>query len=75
MFKINNKNNDVVLKFLFLILNILHTIFSASIVDFEQVNISWHRIFTTHVVKQEEINFENKMKKSLSSGLISISTE
>ena len=43
MFKNNNKKtqndaNDVVLVFLLLTLNIFHTFFSASIVDFDQVN-------------------------------------
>ena len=38
-----NKNDvhDVVLVFLLLTLNIFHTIFIVSIVDFEQVNINW----------------------------------
>ena len=33
--------NDVALVFLFLTLNIFHTFFSVSIVDFKQVNIIW----------------------------------
>ena len=32
---------DVVLVFLLLTLKIFHTFFSVSIVDFEQVNVSW----------------------------------
>ena len=36
--------NDVVMVFLLLTLNLFHTFFSVSIVDFEQVNIraDWH---------------------------------
>ena len=45
MFKVNIKNirktSDVVLVFLMLTLNIFHTFFSVSLVDFEQVNVSW----------------------------------
>ena len=42
MFKINNKYTyDVVLVFLLVTLNIFHSFFSVSIVDFEEVNISW----------------------------------
>ena len=46
MFKVNNKNtrttsNDVVLMFLLLTFNIFHTFSSVSIVDFEQVNVTW----------------------------------
>ena len=36
--------NEVVLVFLLLTLNIFHTLFSVSIVEFEQVNVSWDRI-------------------------------
>ena len=39
MFKVNNKNTTLV--FLLLTLNIFHTFFSVSIVDFEQVNATW----------------------------------
>ena len=45
MFKVNIKNirttSDVVLVFLMLTLNIFHTFFSVSLVDFEEVNVSW----------------------------------
>ena len=43
IFNVNNKNNDVdvVLMFLLLTLNIFHTFFNVVIVDFEQVNVSW----------------------------------
>ena len=46
MFKVNNKNTrttfiDVFLVFLLVTLNIFHTFSSISIVDFEQVNVSW----------------------------------
>ena len=46
MFKVNNKNyknnvNDVLLVFLLLTLNVFHTFFSVSIVDFKQVNVNW----------------------------------
>ena len=49
MFKVNNTNtpkkvfcvNDVVLVFLQLTLNMFRTFSSVSIVDFEQVNVSW----------------------------------
>ena len=42
MFKINNKYTyDVVLVFLLVTLNIFDSFFSVSIVDFEEVNISW----------------------------------
>ena len=37
--------DDVVLVFLLLILNIFHTFFSVSIVDFEQVNACWKMIW------------------------------
>ena len=37
--------SDVVLVFLLLILNIFHTFFSVSIVDFEQVNVCWKIIW------------------------------
>ena len=42
----NNVNdvNDVVLVTLMLTLNIFHTFFSASIVDFEHVNVCWERL-------------------------------
>ena len=33
--------NDVVLVFLLLTLNIIHTFSSVSIIEFEQVNVSW----------------------------------
>ena len=36
-----NDVNDIVLVFLLLTLNIFHSFFSASIVDFEQVNVCW----------------------------------
>ena len=39
IFKVNNKN--VVLVFLLLTLNIFHTFFRVSIVDFEQVNVNF----------------------------------
>ena len=46
MFKVNNKNtrkitNNVLLMFLLLNLKKFQTFFSVSIVDFEQVNVSW----------------------------------
>ena len=46
MFKVNNKDtrttpNDVVLVSLLLNFNIFHTFYSVSIVDFQQVNISY----------------------------------
>ena len=45
MFKVNNKDTrttpGVVLVSLLLTLNIFHTLFSVSIVDFEQVNADW----------------------------------
>ena len=49
MFKVNNKNTkttsnnviDVVLVFFLLTLNIFRIFSSVSIVDFEQVNVSW----------------------------------
>ena len=46
MFKVNNKNNEVVnevvLLFLLLTLNIFHNFFgSVSIADYEKVNSSW----------------------------------
>ena len=46
MFKDKNKNTRTmsmtsVLLFLLLTLNRVHTFFSVSIVDFEQVNVSW----------------------------------
>ena len=42
----NNRNteknvNDIVVVFLLLTLNVFHTFFSVSIVDFEQVSICW----------------------------------
>ena len=41
MFKVNNKDNiDAVLMLLLLTLNIFHTFFAVSIVDFEQVNFN-----------------------------------
>ena len=41
MFKVNNeKTKTASLVFLLITLNIFHTFFSASIVDFEQVNFS-----------------------------------
>ena len=36
-----HKKRDVVLVFLLLTLNIFHSVFSVSIVGFEQVNVSW----------------------------------
>ena len=41
--RVNHENdvNGVVLVFLLLTLNIFHTFFSISIVEFEQVNVSW----------------------------------
>ena len=36
-----NDVNDIVLVFLLLTLNVFHSFFSASIVDFEQVNVCW----------------------------------
>ena len=45
MFKINkNDVSEIVLVFLFITLNIFHTFFlisSVSVVEFEQVNVSW----------------------------------
>ena len=45
MFKVNNKNTrttlDVILVFLLLTLNIFHTFFNVSIVNFELVNVNW----------------------------------
>ena len=41
MFKVNNKDNGVVLVSLLLTLNIFHTCSSVSIVNFEQVNAGW----------------------------------
>ena len=42
LLSVNNRNtNDVVLVFLFLILNIILTFSSVSIVDFQQLNDSW----------------------------------
>ena len=41
MFKGNNKNNDVVLVFLLLILNMLTLFSSVPIVDFKEVNVGW----------------------------------
>ena len=53
MFEVNNINtvgiNDVVLLFLLLTLNILQTFPGTSIVDFEQVNVSWDR-FTKNII-------------------------
>ena len=42
----NDQNDiiDVVLVFLLLTLNIFHTVSSASIINFEEVNFSWVRI-------------------------------
>ena len=54
MFKADNKNTNVVLVFLLLTLNIFHTFFSVSIVDFEQIIISWAFFNTT-----ESIIFED----------------
>ena len=49
MFKVNNQNtrrrHDVVLVLLLLTLNIFYTFFSVSILDFEQVNVSWEVCF------------------------------
>ena len=42
--KHQNDVNDVILVFLSIILGIFHTFFSVSIVDFEQVNVSWAMI-------------------------------
>ena len=45
MFKVNNKKKknvtDVVLVFLLLSLNKFYTLFSISIIHFEQVNVNW----------------------------------
>ena len=45
MFKVNNKIKknvtDVVLVFLLLSLNKFYTLFSVSIIHFEQVNVNW----------------------------------
>ena len=41
MFKVNNKHIDVVLVFLSLSLTYFTTFSSASIINFEQVNVSW----------------------------------
>ena len=46
MFKINNKDtkkdfNDIILAYSLLPVNLFHIFFSASIVDFERVNVSW----------------------------------
>ena len=42
LLSVNNRNtNDVVLVFLFLILNIILTFSSVSVVDFQQLNDSW----------------------------------
>ena len=38
MFKVNNKDTGVILVSLLLTLNMFHTLFSVSIVNFEQVN-------------------------------------
>ena len=40
MAKVNNKENDVT-DVILLTMNIFHTFFSVSIVDFEQVNVCW----------------------------------
>ena len=46
--KHQNDVNAVVLVFLLLTLNIFHTFFSVSIVDFEQANVSWNRLSKAH---------------------------
>ena len=48
MFKINNKNNRTFFRSGVFIVNfehILHLFYSISIVDFEQVNLSWAGVF------------------------------
>ena len=52
MSKVNKKKhqndvNDVVMVFLLLTLNIFDTFLSDSIIDFEQVNVSWEEPFVT----------------------------
>ena len=61
MSRVNNKNtSDLVvdvLVFLLLALNIFHT-FIVSVVDFEQVNISWAIppiCFTVHKIEQNQV--------------------
>ena len=41
MFKVNNKDNGVALESLLLTLNIFHTLFFISTVNFEQVSTGW----------------------------------
>ena len=45
--KHQNDVNDVVMVFLLLTLNIFDTFLSDSIIDFEQVNVSWEEPFVT----------------------------
>ena len=55
MFKVNNKDatSDAVLVSLLSTLNIFHTIFSACIVDFEQLNVYWMYIERTSGVQKK----------------------
>ena len=49
--KHQNDVNDIVLVFLLLTLNIFHFFFSVSIVDFEQVNVSWLGLYQTSMME------------------------
>ena len=51
MYKVSNRlgTPDVVLVFLLLTLNIFSPFFSASIVDFEQINVSWVSTTNTYI--------------------------
>ena len=52
MFKVNNKDaTGVVLVSLLLTSNIFHIFFSASIVNFEQVNANWDVVMSNECVK------------------------
>ena len=44
MFKVNNKDTGVALESLLLTLNIFHTLFFISTVNFEQVSTGWEGI-------------------------------